>query len=319
MFWSLNSRVATTWLIKRTIEAKFPGTEVKALTIRQQQFDFPSRLTLKNLAILVKDKQETRDIGIDTVEFNHLPQIILRQKPVEFHVKKAQIKSETINVEDLYSKLNILFKGSRYLLGGDLQIVKLRLASFTVTGIFSMVESDGKNLHLTDCFAKSYGGTIACEIFLEYQAGLPYSIQLNAARLNLQKLKEVNSAFFQIFSQVEGQFEGEMRLKGDKEGLKTFFVNGRVPKNAKVPAGLFSFVAQLLPNSTQKDMLNSLGKSGGKVPMEVLSVNLQSLNEQELRAIIKMSSRQLNLDLNPTIDVRLDGKLESLFSSVKGE
>ncbi len=216
---------------------------------------------------------------------------------------------------------NLQIKGDARLMAGKLQqfqgTLKVEDAAYDLYGfkdIEAILVADPRQLRLNDLKAQAYGGAVTGEILLDYVPRIAYSIALDLERIDLLKLQTVNP---EVFSQVEGLVSGNVQVGGNEKSVTRLQSSLQMPQGGKIQAKWLGPVATYIPLGPQKSQLEGLIKVDGQVPVEKASVTLQNLTAEKATALMVINSRQLNLNINLTLDVNVEGGLQELLAQTK--
>ena len=211
-----------------------------------------------------------------------------------------------------YLKVEVVLAKSKLKdLEGFLKIGQLVMSPVKISHWVSNLKGGEGTIQLTDINADVYEGKLTGQISLEYQPPFPYSMAMNIHKVNFEALQEINAAFF---SQFEGHLDGQVLVAGEQNRVNTIQSDFSVPEGGKARAALVAYLLQygLPPGTQQRELLDFLLSTDGKIPAEELSLSFQNVSSNKISGIYKIHSKQLNVDLNNSFDFNLDSDLVSL-------
>jgi hypothetical protein len=173
------------------------------------------------------------------------------------------------------------------------------------------VKINAATIEACDIHAEVYGGRMSGTAHVMLKP-VTYAADLKLDGLQTAKLAEVNE---QISAQMAGRISGIVRIAGDGTRPNAIETDLQMPSGGKINAALLSALTQYLPQSQERKMLEALIKNGGKLAVEVFSFTMKSHAPDKLSGLIKIASKQANMELNLTHDIKTDGTWDGLAQS----
>ncbi len=295
------------WLLARN----YPQLRIGSVSLDGQEYDFPGRLTFKGLKGVAQAEDQVYTLEIESLDTEGLLTAWRSRNQLNLNVQGARLQSEEFFFEGLAGDLSVITdKGKISSLTGEIKCATARADLYEFQNIRFVLQDGEEQVALENFTAESYGALFMGEILLEYPPSLSYSIQMEFKGLEVARLRALNP---ELPLQIEGVFAGTVNVKGRGIDLEKLDLNVHVVEKGKIRASLLNFVTQYIPPSQQREYLEKMVASGGKVSMEEASVDLESVSSDKLTALIKLFSRELNLKQNFVIDINSDGKITSLL------
>ena len=299
------------WLIKQLVAQNLPDYKIQSLTIKSQDFHFPRELKCNDLKTVLKSKNDRYDLSAEHVTLDWLHDLVLAHNGIALTVEGFNLNSSNIKLHSLGLKTAIRFgQGTIQAIDGTMKSADVDLYSFKMTDLTTRLEGAAAVLKFKDFLARGYDGQIKGEITVHYQPDVTFAVDIKLAGLDLKQLEKFNQS---IFSNLEGKLYGNIRIEGDPKNLSSLEVDAKVVEEGKVRASVLKFFTQYLPNTQQKAEFDSLVKTNGKLPFEKATFQLKNLDQHNLSGLLAMSSKTINLDLNVPLDIKIDGKWDSLI------
>ncbi len=305
----------TTLVTQRLILQQFPKVSnacgVQSLKLSSQKFDFPDEIVWDDVQAVLKCSDQQIEIDIKRLTLKGLANIFFGQKNLTLDIEEMMLKSPQAVLNNIYISAQIISKGSQSVfIAGGVRCLTAQWGDYAVKNITAKISGDERQIQFKDFAAQAYQARLEGEISLEYKPRLAYSIQMKLSDLDLVQLEQVSPV---IVSQFQGKVYGTVKLKGNQEDLEFFQAEGDIEEGGRIKAALLGFVTQYIPRSQERQQLELLLKEDDMVVVELISVRLKSVTSHKISGLMKISSEQLNLDLNFPITINLDGKITSLF------
>jgi hypothetical protein len=302
-FSALNTPAVTTWLITSAVKKNLKGYTLEEFSIGRQQFTWPDRLVLSNIHGRIKSKDDYYQVVIRQIECSG-------HAPVQVLIEEIALESSAISSRPGEIRGNVYFQGFRLeRFDGEAKIPGIEAHHYRLENVSSQLEGTLKKMTLRDLKADTYQGKLSGQISLDWQKNLPYSMDIHFDNVDLRPMQEVNPSI----GQVEGIVSGWISVEGNTRNFHTLDLKANVTKDGRVNASLLQFVAPYIPRTQEALLLDQMMKRGEKIPVEVATMELRSVEKHKLSGFVKLLIGKLNLDLNLPIDILYDGNLFSLL------
>ena len=124
---------------------------------------------------------------------------------------------------------------------------------------------------------------------------------------------ELEQALGGVFRELGGKLSGSLHVAGTGQQVGLFDTAWNMPGGGAVSAELLSSITRYIPDSVQKKRLDFLIRSGAKLPVESFMFTLKNDSPEQLSGIIGLKSREANLELNVTHEIRVDARIDALI------
>jgi hypothetical protein len=303
LFFALNTTVVTKWLVASVIKKELKGYTLEEFSIGRQQFAWPDRLVLSNIRCRLKSKNDFYQIVIRQIECSG-------RAPSQIFIEEAALESSSIVAKPGEVRGNVYFQGLRLdHFDGEAKIPELEVHRFHLANVSSQLEGTTKKMTLRNLKADTYQGKLSGQISLDWQKNLPYSMDIHFDNVDLSPMKDVNPSI----GQVEGVVSGWISVQGNTRNFHTLDLKANVTKDGRIDASLLQFVAPYIPGTKEAALLQDMMKRGEKIPVEVATMQITSVEKHKLSGFVKLLIGKLNLDLNLPVDILYDGNLFSLL------
>lgn len=311
---ALNSVKFTPWIIKKIVHKNFPQVTIDAIQVGAQRFRFPNEFTFSGIKAAIRQDKVSYKVEARELRAEGLLTAWRPKNDLKVDLKAFQLDSDIGAIQDLFTTAYVeMADGQIRNLTGTVQFREGRFGVYVVNDAACVLGHQDKKLFFKNVTAQAYGSKLNGEISLEYPPSLFYSVQIVFQDLDISRLKAVNA---DLPKQVEGVFSGAVAMSGRQADLQNLDLETHVVRDGKIRASLLNFVTQYMPSSKEREYLDKALESNGKVNVETGSVQLKSLSKNKLTALVKLFSKELNLDQNFVIDINSDGKLTTLLDYV---
>ena len=302
----------STGLVRHVLQQRLPEWQIQSCLISRQQLVSPSQMDFQDIQLILRKSSDAITLNIEKIFCKDFIHFFKEGDPMSFEIQGLDFGMGNNHVHHSNATVSLAFQQRKLKeLMGRLNVPELDVAAYSLKNIGSDFYGRDGQIQFDNVAADFYGGQVRGHILLAYQENFPYSIDLEFTRVDLKRLQEETQA---DSAQVEGKAKGFLRAAGDRRQLRSLETDINIIEGATIRAALLDFIAQYIPPSRQRNEFASLVKKDGKLPLETATVHFQNVNPRKLSGLMRIYSRKLNVNLNPTIDINTDGELSELFS-----
>jgi hypothetical protein len=310
-FWILNSSFATQRIVELLLKRNLHDCTLESLTIGHQRFVYPKQLFFSDISIQIKLKDEAFKINIKSVQINGLNRLISTPVVLQVYGDGLSIESSQIKIPSADLKAALLFRsGSMYRWEGDLSIKDVEAYKYKIQNIMSTMVGDLHKVSFNNLIANFYHGKISGNIDVDWAKGTRFRTDVKFEGVDINALKDVDAS---VYGQMEGIIQGSFSIGGTTRNFNTLGFKASVTRDGRLNASLLKFVLPYIPRTEESQKLQNLMKQGLKVPVEVATVDIRSIDEHKLSGAVNLGVGQINLNLNLPVDILYDGNLFSLI------
>jgi hypothetical protein len=181
---------------------------------------------------------------------------------------------------------------------------------FSVSDVRTDFSGNERSVTLSNLTADVYGGKLSGKAV--FTVPERYDVEL--------ALKEVDSGELEramggVFRELGGKLSGQLHVAGSGQRIDLFDTSWNMPSGGALSAALLSSITRYIPDSVQKKRIDFLIRSGGKLAVESFLFTLKNDSPEQLSGQISLKSREANLDLNVTHEIRVDARIDSLLQA----
>lgn len=181
-----------------------------------------------------------------------------------------------------------------------------------MTEIQAEFSGDERSVVLTNLTAAVYGGELSGSATVKFGPPAGYDAVLALQSVDCGELEQ---ALGGVFRELGGKLSGSLRMAGCGRQIDRFDTAWNMPGGGAVSAALLSTITQYIPDSEQKKRLDFLIRTGAKLPVESFIFTLKNDSPDRLSGIVGLKSREANLELNVTHEIRVDTRIDSLIQA----
>lgn len=227
---------------------------------------------------------------------------------IPIQAKHNALVSDQLNVSDIDIQGVVVLAHrqiERY--EGEIMAKTLEFNKIVVSDVKSKVSGDLTKLKFSELTLALYQGQLKSEILIGFGEVSSLSINANYEGIDVAQLASLNPT---LFSQMKGLVDGQVQVTAQDGKIKAFRGRGIAPHGGMVKAALIKFLLQYMP---QKEQIEMLIAGNDDIPLNQAKIETVSFNDEKFASQIKLFSSQLNMDINLTLDINLEGGLWALL------
>ncbi len=304
--------IQTDWFWKAAFPKCFnravSGVVIKELNYDQKTIQIAGEWSFKNIKVVV---QADRIYKIDAAEMvlkDVWRAIYSQGQKVVLKVFGFSVQADDMKVRQCLVDVNLDIQHLELKdIGGHVSCGEI----FWAENLFSAVKGDikgGSSWLALENIAMNYRqGKISGRMTFGLNDVFPYVLDFDFQDVFLDQ---------DVFDgNVLGRVSGTFQANGFSKRLNGFEMVIDAPQGSKIKADLLQSIVPYLPakSSVKKD-LEAVIKIGGYVYFEISHAVIRKMNDNAAFADVSLRTKKLNLILNPTIDINIEGGLQSIFN-----
>ncbi len=296
------------FVLSQWIHARYPEIKLQSFAYQSRSFHFFDEILFKDVHLVLRNGNATPQSEVHSFIVKSNKALWENEKKIAILVDDARMAIDHLKAKGIKLNLTLDFLNNKPIrMHGDLKMASIDFASARFEEISALLEGNVNQMRFKDFYARGYGGEIQGEILFDDLSVLSYDVNLTLTDMDSQALRSINN---QIFSQVDGKFDGKIQLTGAGAKIKTLVCDLHVHPGGTIKAFLLGELTNYLPPSTQKEDLLRLLKTNGDIPIEKAVVQIKNVGEQTMVVEIAVGSKRLNLDIHEILlDINLDAPL----------
>jgi len=281
---------------------------VRDLVIAHQVCNLPRQFTFKDVSLTLEQGQEAYAMSFKTIRISEIPNIFSGKKAV-LEVKGGAVKSSSFQAEGIDVALvsETIEKWA-----GQASVKNAQSNGFKAYDINADVAITSEQAVILDINGDSYKGKVTGRAHVYFVPTVHYTADVALQGLDTAEMEGVNSS---LFSQVRGRIYGTIEVLGPAGGLDNIKMDIRINEDGEIQAKLLEPLLAYIPKSTQKENLEMVIKNNGRIRVDNAQMKLSNQDPETVSMDIRIQSDYLNLDVNVTVDVIIEGGMQGLLKN----
>jgi len=313
IFILLNSSALSAKIIPQLLAKSSKDISISDLKITKQTFNLSGILTLSDVSLQIKAKEDTFLVTFDSLAIKPSHLYSRKKAQILITLNGIKVKSKFLNFADADIDLQISAKG--FITDGNFMISKLNYLEYELMNMTGNVSFEKQVFMIRRMKADFYGGQIETEILLENNMQLNYSGKITLKGIDIQQLEEINRA---VFADAKGFINGEIEISsGDK---KEPVIRGKifsVSDIIEIKVTLIKPLLDYIPQSQQKKDLDLLIKRQGNIPLDTAEIVLLNTTDETIKTEVELKSKEFNLDIGVDLDFNIEGGFQNFLNLQK--
>ncbi len=308
----VGSMLQTPWLstklLRRALAAR-PGVIVKTVFIKGQHFTLPGRFHFETVKIALQENGKEFVVEAASVDVSGVQQWFGSDRRFLVNMEKARLMYDMGVVRDVRAQLTVTPQGVSGPVGGS----ACDWDKWQASDISAFMIVNGSGVEMRALQFKAYDGRLTGKVMVRTRgdSGVTYAGEIFAEGFNVARLDEINPS---MAAQLDGVVTGTVSVEGDVKTLRVLDASLMMPAGGNINAALLAALTQYLPASREKERLDALINTGGKLGMELFSFTVKGGDHGKFSGELHLRSRAINLELNLTHEVNTDGTIASLLA-----
>ncbi|MEI7850222.1 MAG: hypothetical protein WCH86_00150 [Kiritimatiellales bacterium] len=284
--------------------------EVQAFSLGSLVYSFPSSWTLGDVRATVLSKGKPALIYAGQVELKDVFHLLTDGKHAQVNVSGAEASYDQLKVRGASCAVDLSRVTNGIFYRGNILLADVLQEPFSISDLKTDFVGNEQSVVLSNLSAAVYGGRLSGTAVFT----IPESYDVDLA---LQEVDsgELERAMGGVFRELGGKLSGQLHVAGSGQRIDLFDTSWNMPSGGAVSADLLSSITRYIPDSVQKKRIDFLIRSGGKLAVESFLFTLKNDSPEQLSGEIGIKSREANLELNVTHEIRVDARIDSLLQA----
>jgi len=284
------------------------GMTVRDLVIKNQVCDLPRKFTFEDVSLKLEQGEETYAMSFRAVQISEVMSLICSGKGAVLQLKDGSVKASTFRLDGLDVKI---VSKSMQKWGGGVSVKEAESNGFQVRDIDAKTVITSKDAAISGINGDSYKGKVMGNAHVYFMPSVRYVADVKFEGLDTAEMEDVNLS---LFSQVRGRIYGAIEVQGHAGGLENIHMNVGLNEDGEIQAKALEPLLAYIPKSIQKENIKAAIKDNRRIPVNKAQVKLADQGSETISADIQLKSDDLNLDVNVTVDIIIEGGLKSLLN-----
>ena len=284
--------------------------EVQSFSLGSLVYSFPASWTLGDIRATVLSGGKPALIYVSQVEIKDALHLLTDGGHAQVNIRGTEASYDRLRVRGASCAVDLNRSPEGLLYRGNIFLAEVSQEPFSVSDVKTDFSGNEQSVALSNLTAAVYGG----KLFGLAVFRIPENYDVELA------LKEVDSGKLEVamggvFRELGGKLSGQLHVAGAGQRIDLFDTSWNMPSGGAVSAELLSSITRYLPDSIQKERIDFLIRSGGKLAVESFLFTLKNDAPDHLSGEIGVKSREANLELNVTHEIRVDARIDSLLQA----
>lgn len=304
----------TPYLVEKQVpvykEKFFKDVTLNDFKVGGQTFAYPDILKLFHIHAEFEYQHETYQLDIGQMDIINFPAFISSQRQLVLKVEDFNILRKgyelvhsqidaTVNMKpDGFSDGEFIFHDG-----------EIKFGAYDLTQLQARLGLSREALKIADIKARTYGGQTKGKIEINLLPTSKQTVDLEFSNVNSRELGKVNK---RIFSQIDGEFNGTMRMTRVEDVIQVLTIFAEIPKGGTVNPGLGQRLAGYMTSESNRGKVDEL--IGKNVPLVFNYAEFRILNVNPYVAGITflIDGKEDKFLIHETINVDMDRMFKSL-------
>lgn len=312
-FFLLSQKALTEKAVPWILNKKSADYQISGLKIGSQSYEYPDILTFKDVSFLFADIHDVYSVTIGQLRVKGEPFFWGPRQNLVARMEYLNVRTESKLLYEADVRASFYFykfqyegtKGEISAKGIASRPIEIGEASAKFSGFKGRVRFD-------DIVAELYRGTV--------QGRVLYHLDTNFTEMNLAfqgvELGDMRALSPGIFSQMDGKVNGTVVAQANDRTLNFLRANVEAPQGGNVRSGVLEKVVTFMPENPQRKQLTEILQTKDEVFLTRAVVQLFSFSHERLQANIFLSSRDLPMEAEITLDMNIEGGLNAFLNSL---
>ncbi|HPR83847.1 MAG TPA: hypothetical protein PLD51_08315 [Pontiellaceae bacterium] len=301
---------AMEFVIRQVLARTAP--QVQEFRIGSLDYSFPASWTLERVQAAVPLQGRPVRLFANQLEIKDAQHLLKEGASMQLEVRGAEAAYEQLKVRGAACAVDLSRSASGLSYRGTASLETVLRSPLSLSDITAEFTGNEQELVLNRLTAAVYGGRLSGSGRAVFGPPATYTAALEVQALDCAELEQ---ALGGVFRELGGKLSGQLQLAGSGRRIDEFDTAWSMPSGGAVSAELLSSIADYLPDSAQKKRIDFLIRSGGKLAVESFQVTLKNDSPEQLSGIIGLKSREANLELNITHEIRVDARIDALLQA----
>ena len=286
--------------------------EVQGFNLSSLVYSFPSSWTLGGVRATVLVEGKPAKLFVNQLEIKDALHLLADEEHTEVSVSGAEAAYDKLNVRGTACTVDLSRSTNGIFYRGNILLAQVSQDPFSVSDVKTEVAGNEQSVTLSNLTAVVYGGQLSGSVRTVFTVPAGYAVDLSLRDVDSSELERAVGG---VFRELGGKLSGRLHVAGVGQRVDLFDTSWNMPSGGAISAELLSSITRYIPDSVQKKRLDFLIRSGGKLAVESFLFTLKNDTPERLSGQIGVKSREANLELNVTHEIRVDARIDSLLQA----
>lgn len=283
---------------------------VRFLKIETQDIRWPLQIVFENVSLSIVPEGDPFDIYIERIQFSQIWNIFFSGESIAVQLTGVDIKSKDLLMDqiDVYLLSHGISEWEGLVFFKEIKSQGLKITDGQTHVAFNL-----QKIVFSDFLASAYSGSLNAQADISLIPRVFYEAEVRFESLDAEKMEDLNSL---VFSQMRGLIYGNGKIRGRDDSVRDVELRVYLKDGGKIQAKAFEPIISYLPKSIEKKEIQQAIFDNRLIDVSDAQIFLENKDVDVVSTYIKLKSSQLNLDVNLTIDILVEGGLHHLLKYI---
>jgi len=274
---------------------------ITSLNIGGQSFEYPEVLKLFKVSADVEWKNENYQISIQELAILNFQTFLRTKKQFIIGASGLTVQKKNFGLQNGAVDATINFEGdvvSSY--AGMLKDGALNLNPYQLSGAQAKFEGNKEGFKISDISTQAYGGSVKGNIKMELKPHRTETVSVEFSGLKSQELETLNKA---IFSQLNGQFTGTLRLTRVDEQIQVLAILAEMRKGGTIEKGLCKKILSYMTDEENRYAVETLIEGKDKLNFDNAEFRILNVSQNLAGVTVTLMNKKDNFRIHETINI----------------
>lgn len=278
--------------------------------IQEQQIHWPSKIIFKGVSFSLIQDENLYDIYFQNIQVSEFWNFLSSGEGITLQLTGGEFKASDF----FLSRVNAyLVSQEIHKWEGLVFLKKIKGQEFQLTDVKTRIAINSQKVVFSELYAKAYAGELEGSLDISFSPEISYEVDVMFEGLDAEDMENLN---FAVFSQVRGLLYGSGNIQGISRSVENIQIRAYLKDGGKIQARAFEPLLAYLPRSVEKKQIQQAIFDNRLIDVNDAQIYLASRGSEVVSTQIQLNSRQLNLDVNLTVDILVEGGLHHLLKYI---
>lgn len=284
--------------------------EVQSFSLGSMAYTFPSSWVFGDVRATVMVRGCPVPVYAVRAEIRDAFHLLMAGEHAQVTVSGSSAAYDQLDVNGVSCAVDLSRTTNGFFYNGTVCLSQVSQGRISISDVKTGFSGNPQSVILSNLTAEVYGGQLSGTAAFTVPDG--YDVELSLQGVDSVELERAMGG---VFRELGGRLSGRLHAAGTGQQIDQFDTAWTMPSGGAVSAALLSSITRYLPDSAQKKRIDFLIRSGGKLAVESFLFTLKNDASDRLSGQIGLKSREANLELNVTHEVRVDTRIDALVQA----
>ncbi|MBN1493856.1 MAG: hypothetical protein JW938_06870 [Candidatus Omnitrophica bacterium] len=312
LYWALNSKTVTKNIVPPIANIFLKDIRITELLLTKQRFNIDGSLTFDNMIIKLSDKAGEMAIAFKHFNVSSIYALLGATHPVKIHAQNGTFIGMELVIDDVgFDGVFTRRPKNDFEIDGDLSIKTVTTQKLAATEISGHIAGMLDEIQITSIIAQFYGGSVNATVLCKPDQNGYIEMFLTLDDIDISKIAHDRP---DLVSQVDGIANISITVQAAAGAITDMQADMVMTKRSMINAAVLQFLINYIPQSAERNELALLIKEQRKIELDKTIVKVTNFDSEKMTIELQLSSKRINLDLNLTLDLIVEGGLMNLLA-----